>query len=491
MVKALTPRLRLFFGIGAFLLVINLFIMNDVATLWDGAETQFTWTVLYGKENAGLPVWGARLLSGRALAPFAIRLSGGLLFLAVLVAAFYVALPVLGGGTALWMLLVLGSSFLLPNTAKLATADSWSFAFHLLGVLFLLRFLKKPAPPWRWAFYLTLLAGIWIAPLSSLLLYSIMPALLYWLHPLGARMWRLQPWGALLIIGGVLFVMGMLDGSSGFFYFGFQPGRFLLFNFLGMLPFLGFLVAGLADMAGKAKRGGEMALISVSWVAAAWLSHSLVLQAAFALLVARQLHLYFQENYPFRDLVRAVAVFHLVLVFCAATLLMMGGFARFEGAGFRAGLAVSTPYWMAGFVSVIGLFGMNRRFVWGGTVMGGLLATLLFWVQLYPLWEQGRRLPQQLALEAAGLRESSATPLYLWAPGTDRRSNEFLYARQYFSEVNAIADTAAVDSLYREVGAGVFAVPREAAPPASELRDTVILRGLDDRFRRVEWVLFR
>lgn len=490
MIDSFSPRLRLFFGLSALLAVVNLFIMNDVATVWDGAETRLAWTALHDTGKQELPVAAVRLFSGDTLAPFWLRFPGALLLILLVPVVWLVANPVLGKTTTSWMLLVLGSTFLLPNTAKVASADTWIFAFQLIGLLLLIRFMKKPAPEWRWFFYLSLLFAIWTAPLSSLLLFSLMPGLLFRLHPQGKNMWNLQPWGIMLIIVGGLYAAGALDWSAGLSHFAFRSGRFLLLSVLGFLPLVGFLAAGLIDMVRKVRRGEELALINLSWLIASLLSHSLVLQVVFALLVARQLHLYFRENYPFRDWVRTLSILHLVGVFFLATALMMGGFVRFEGAGFRAGLAVSAPYWMASFLSVIGLFGMNRRFVWGGTVMSGLLATMLFWLQLYPLWEQGRDLPRKLAREADAMETSSETPFHLWVPGEAYASNEFLYAHQHFSKVRTISDTIALARSYERGEAGVYAVPADMTRPGWKLNDTLIVEGLDDRFQRVKWVLF-
>ncbi|MEO0341166.1 MAG: hypothetical protein AAF242_18370, partial [Bacteroidota bacterium] len=74
----------------------------------------------------------------------------------------------------------------------------------------------------------------------------------------------------------------------------------------------------------------------------------------------------------------------------AIAFLMLGGFFVFRGAGFRSGLAFSSVYWMLSFVLVIGLYGLNRRFIYTGGLLIGLLTTTLFCLQVYPLLENQR-----------------------------------------------------------------------------------------------------
>jgi len=120
------------------------------------------------------------------------------------------------------------------------------------------------------------------------------------------------------------------------------------------------------------------------------LAFSVSWQAFLALLIAKQMTVYFKENYPFQDWVKTGAILHLLLVFSAAFLLLYNGFIYFEGEGYRAGMSISGSYWALSFVGVIGLYGMRRPLALGATLLSGLIGMSFFWMQLYPLVESKR-----------------------------------------------------------------------------------------------------
>ncbi len=466
----------LFFTLAGAVLLFNLLLMNDVATLWDGAEARFVWQSLFEPAPGYFPHGVTALVSGGALREFWLRLPGLLLLLGGGGAVFGMLAPVLGRPATGWWLLVLGASLLIPQLAKVASADVWSFAFQWTALAALIRFLKQPGWPWRVSFYLLLLGAMWVDPLSSAFFFILFSGWLYWKHPQGKRLGSLQPWLAVVFSGLLVWGSAWLNWQRTGFYIDWAPGRYLLLNLLAVLPFLGFAAAGVFDAIAKRRRGEELALILTVWLVAALLAQSLLLQAGLAFLVAKQLQLYFEPNYPYRSWVRAGAVIHLLLVFFLAMGLMLYGFDQFGGVGFRAAMAFGVVYWMTGLVGVIGLFGMNRRFAWGGTILSGLLAATLFWVQLYPLIESRRDVPQRLAAAAAGadchLVEPAAGP-----------SNERLYLRAACAELEV---TAA-----EQAGAGVWIVPAGSLPAETVAQDTSVIKGWNDLGREVGWRVVR
>ena len=107
-------------------------------------------------------------------------------------------------------------------------------------------------------------------------------------------------------------------------------------------------------------------------------------------------------------------------------------------------MAFSAVYWMLSFAAVIGLYGYNRRFVLGGMALAGLLATSLFWLQLFPLWESRRvsriaidQLDQigtdrtDVLVDSTWLTGPSSLPLYLKEAG----KNPVTEAGEYIPEI--------------------------------------------------------
>jgi len=479
--KNQSSKRGVFFTLSAAVLLANLLVMNDVATLWDGAEARFVWQSLFEPGAAYFPHGATALFSGGTVRAFWLRLPGVLLGLLAAAGVYAILHPVLGRRATRWWLLTLGASLLIPQLAKVAAGDIWSFVFQWAAAAALVRFLKQPLLQWRILFYLLLLPAIWADPVSSTLFFTLFPALLNWRHPQGRRLRSLQPWLAAILAALLLWSAGAwMNWQRAGFYFTWAPGRYLLFNFLAFLPFLGFAIAGIADAVGKMRRGEELSLLFICWVVSALLVQSLLLQAGLAFLVGKQLHLYFQANYPYRSWVRAGAVIHLILVFFLIMGLMLYGFGQFGGLGFRAAMGFGAVYWMAGFIAVIGLFGMNRRFVWGGTVFGTLAAVLLFWLQLYPLIESRRDVPKRLAAAAAGaecrLAASSGTP-----------GNEALYLRAACEQLLVVP----VDELPEDTGESVWILPVDTMSAGAALEEAEVIKGWDDKGREVSWWVVR
>ncbi|MEZ4986229.1 MAG: hypothetical protein R2795_14515 [Saprospiraceae bacterium] len=190
------------------------------------------------------------------------------------------------------------------------------------------------------------------------------------------------------------------EKEATWFYFHPWSGaylRFTLLSFLGLLPFLGFTVAGFRDLVYKWKKGEEQARLLAVALLAGWLMQSLLFSFVLIFLSARQLDHYFKQGgYPWRDWVKTVQVLHLVSVFMAAILVLIGGYVTFQAEGYRAVLGATAGYWMFSFLAVIGLYGVRRDYVLGGITLAGVLTMLFFWVQVYPYIELQRNWPQRL-----------------------------------------------------------------------------------------------
>lgn len=377
----------------AILFIINGFLLNDVASIWSGAETSVVTRAQAGVQ-AQLPVDVARLTgAANSLSGLVLRLPGLVLCVLALTVFFFLGRRVFGVHITLHALLVLLAGFWVVTLAKLGSGDVWLLAFQMTGMLGVILFLKRPIATYRLLTYVMILLSIWVDAFSSSLLFVFFPLILVFLHPQGKRLVALHTWFFAAASVGLLYVAGVLEWMPDIQYTGWGRmswGRFSIFLLLSILPFLGFFFAGLWDSVQKARKGEELALILLIWIVLGVALQSPAVIGGVALLTGKHLHDYFLKNYPHDNIVKVTMLLHLIGFFFVAMILMLGGFFQYRGVGFRSGMAFSAVYWMMSFVGVIGLYGHNQRFVLGGSTLAGLLAVALFWLQVFPLWEQQR-----------------------------------------------------------------------------------------------------
>ncbi len=422
-----------FVAFAGLLCLINLFLMSDVALIWAGAETQIVERAQAGE--AGLILVDLARITGAAdkLSGFGLRLPS-IIWLVLAMVVFYVlGKRLFGKNTILHGLLVLMSTFGLSTLGHFGSGDAWLLGIHFIGILGVIAFLKKPSVAYRLLVYVAMLLSIWLDPVSSLLLWILFPVALVFIHPQGRRLVQLHPWFFAAISVLALYLTDGLNWLAPGQYLGW--GRtawwvFALGALLSTLPFLGFFGAGLWDSIQKARKREEWSILVLSWIIICLLVQSPAVLGGIALLTGKHLSDYFRNNYPHGNIVKTIMLLHLVGFFFVATLLMLGGFFEFRGTGFRSGMAFSAVYWMLSFAAVIGLYGFNRRFVLGGMALAGLLATSLFWLQLFPLWE-GRRVARvvvdqldrvgtnrtDVLVDTTMLKGPSSLPLYLKKAG--------------------------------------------------------------------------
>lgn len=383
---------RLFLYICAVLFLINLLVMNDFAPLWEGAET----LMLSNIENNTaylLPVLKIKSVAtilGDSL--FAMRLVGVLLLLTTLTIFFFWGKKIFGEGTTLTALLVLGSSLLVVNLAKVATGDIWLFGVLSLNFITLILYLKQPVLKWKIAHWIFIALGAWIHPISALVFNMVLWTYLYFVHPQGKRLNTLLNWLIWLVLLPLIWYSDLLHFQFPIFYGSYgniSYGEYLLFSFGGFLPWIGFVLSGLWDNFQKLRKKEEFAIILIGGLLAGLLSHSLVVQMVLALIVAKQLAAYFIPNYPYKNIVKTGAVLQLIAAFGGITMLMIYSFQNWEAVGFRSAMAVGAMFWMPALVGVIGLLGNNNRFIRGGMALSGLAVVLFFWIQFFPLLKNG------------------------------------------------------------------------------------------------------
>lgn len=389
----MSARFRIFaFAVGA-LFMFNLLMWNNIATLWSGGEAALWWTSHMTPNKAGLPGWWPGRLGTPSLDIASARwMSGGLLILS-LVLFNWMGQKIFSRERVLLTLLVLSSSLLLPILGKVASADMYLFLAHFGGFLSLVLFLKRDKLEWRMLANFFLLLGLWLQPVSTLVFWGVLGTWLWRKHPKASGLQMLYLGVAAIFYLLLLWATGFLNWNPAGYVFSINTlpiGKFIGYSLLGLVPFFGYLLGGIRDNFMFLKKGEEQAIIYTGGLLAGLLAFSVSWQAFLALLIAKQMTVYFKENYPFQDWVKTGAILHLLLVFSAAFLLLYNGFIYFEGEGYRAGMSISGSYWALSFVGVIGLYGMRRPLALGATLLSGLIGMSFFWMQLYPLVESKR-----------------------------------------------------------------------------------------------------
>lgn len=399
--NSISPSYRLFLGFSVFIFLANLLVMNDFASLWNGAE------VLNIEYFKSIQNW-------IGINTFSWRLPSVCITILAFVGIYFLGRKVFGELTTIEALLVLGSSLLVVNMGKVATGDSWLFFALSLSFISLILFLKQPILKWKISYITFLILAAFIHQYSTLVFSLGTCFYLFASHPKGENLRPLLRWTAGILTIRFLYFHDFIDFSVYTFYLSFSNlsiSQSLIWMMIGMLPWTGFLWAGIWEMIQKLRKKEEFALIISAGFFGGLFSHALILQCILAFMIARQISAYFRPNYPYKNIVKTGAILHLLFAFGAIMYVMISSFDFFQAIGFRSAMAVGAVYWMTSLTGVIGLVGMNRRFIKGGMALSGLMLTLIFWLQLYPLIETQRNLPKRIALEVEQMMEKNTQDL--------------------------------------------------------------------------------
>ncbi|HMQ49815.1 MAG TPA: hypothetical protein PKA00_20375 [Saprospiraceae bacterium] len=467
----------LFFGIISVLFLANMLLMNDVLSYWPGSESWLVWRKLHDTVGFSLHeqviAW---FISDEGGQLFWMRLPGVLVLLAGLLAFSSICKSIFGKTRMQWTLLVLMGSWLIPNLAKIASGDLWAFSFQLIGLSILLRYLKQPSGKWQWLLYLAFALSIWEQPIQSTLFLLLLSIGLYYFHPQGKNLGASYFW---LVLPGLFLLNWGLNGghwSHQSFFFKFPDPRFLYYNLLAYLPFAGFLLAGIRESISLARKKEEFSRLILICIFSALVGHSLCLQIAFALLIARHLEAYFHQAYPWRNLVRGTMVILLVLTFCASALLLMLAFRQWGGLGFRAALAPVALYWISSFIAIIGLYGLQRYSVWGGVLMGAILLSISFWTNLNPFSENQKQAARDFF--ATKLQNAPENlPCFILQEDNRPFSPLAAYAKSRFEKTTLLDNSSQLNTAWEKSAEAIFILPvRQPIPDAPV--DTLTLAQL-------------
>ena len=422
-----SKKYKFFLFISAFIFVINLLIMNEYTTVVEVVESDFLLDVqgVLGQGSARidskplLPVWFTSVIyKSLGMNLFGLRLPSVLLLICSFVGFYFLGKKIFGKQATVVTLLVMGSSFLPVNFAKLAVGDTWLFATQLMSFVLMILYLKQPVSKWKWGVWGFVVLGALVHPLSMLVWSAGLWTYLFFMHPKGKNLKGLFLLPLLVVIYLPLGYFGYVSLEMPHFFMGIGSGRFryyFVFALLGVLPWFGFLPASLWDMIQKVRKKEELAIINLGWILFAILSQSMIIVAAFSFLIAKNSLAFFQKNYPYKRWVKGFTLLNMIFTFCILFMILLGGAFNFEG-GYRAVFGISSLYWIASITSVLGLFMNRNSLVIGGMALSGLMGVWLFWLQVNPLVETQRDFPQQvfqtMKRQGVGRGTPKSTELY-------------------------------------------------------------------------------
>lgn len=316
--------------------------------------------------------------------PFLVRSPGIVFLFAGLGLGYQLGMRFFGKETMIFVLLAMAGSWLLPNATKWLSLDTWLWLPQLLTALGMLGFLKQPEKSWKWLIWLSWPVALLLHPLGSLL--GVGALYLVWRsrHPSGKRLDQL----GLYLIGPLVAALSLWlnRGERLADWYLLTPDWTALGGqLLGILPWLGFVVSGLVETIRNFRKGEELAILMAGMLAGAILANSLWLQWVLALIAAKQLQRFVLSGYPYGNVVKSIAVLQLIAYILIGIWAMMSGYGNWGGSGFRAAMSATLACWAPALFGVFGLFGKNQRMAVLGFMFSGLLFSLAFWTQLYPL----------------------------------------------------------------------------------------------------------
>lgn len=390
----------------------NMLLVNDYAMPVCGAETTLMADGQGRSSPASISQWlvwktGALAPDGNML--FWMRLPGVILVTLLLLVWFVVGKKLLGRGLAGMATLAMSSMIATPMLAKTASGDGLLMVITALQMLFLMAALKQKRPVWK--------AGYWICAIV-LLQTAFLPAIL-WALASGFILQFASPFRSQL--KGLFYWLGWTSLAIGGFSIGLHTlpqdellwisfssthlAGWVVFFFIGLVPWLGYLPAALAEMIAQVKKKEEMAIFTAVWLAGALASGTAALLPVIAFMAARQALRYFHVGYPRAAWVRTGFIIQQLILFLVAFFFLLQSTSAFGASGFRQAMFVALMLWAPGLGVLIGLFTRKLGLTWGSLLAGGLLPVLFGLILYVPLIESRRMLPNTLisVLKSTGI----------------------------------------------------------------------------------------
>lgn len=383
------------------LTLINLLVANDYTSYWAGAEVESLYHLVTAPSSLSFfeRIIKSLFTFGELGNPLILRLVSSIPFILAAFTHFWLAKPLFGKDNTLLQLGVIANMVLILFYSKVGSADILLLSCLWIAGLVHFRLMKRS----QWWLYGLMVGVLIIASLIQPILAFIYGAGLYigniLLHPKGKLLLKqflvwLVPLTILLLI---TFTAINFNPTNNYFEWSQQTSlSYFAWQFVGILPFLGFALAGLLELINKLKKGEELSIIYTIWLGAAIISGSLVTQIILGFIIAKQLVNYFKPNYPYQRLVKAGMILQLILGVSLGVLILTTSYTEYGGLGFRSGIMPVMFYSAGALFGIIGLYANRFKFILGSLLFTPALTFLFYWIMLHPFVEHQRSYAQQI-----------------------------------------------------------------------------------------------
>jgi len=463
----------LWFGFIAIVLV-NLFVGSASIPLWEEDEAayagishqmavsgdwvnpNFTWSEYHRKPP--LHFWTI-LMSHQLFGAneFATRLPSALFYLLLLFIIYWFVNRLFDSTTAILSVVLLASSFLVPNLAKIGMTDNSLLLVSTLAMLAFYQYLKTPSWGWNLLVWGCVGLGVLIKGPPILVLVLGTWGFLFLFSKDRLPLIRMHPWFILPLALLPLFLWGyvswqrdggetvhfLLDwyilkrftGEGHVFGQTGPPGYHLAVFLLAFLPWLAFFPKSLYLLFKQVKDRRTEALFFLGWLIFGWFffelmssklpSYSLAAMPCVAILAASTAKSALEESEQ-DNWVKAGAVFTLLLSFFLVAAVVVGGYQLADRSGLRSGVLIAVFCWPLALMGSVGLFSGRLRFGIPAMALFGLAVSGLIWGLLGPVvggqLSTGKQVAEQVSRDwpagteiilGEGVKQMPGVPFYL------------------------------------------------------------------------------
>lgn len=382
-------RIALLFIAG--LVISNLFVANSTNPLWNTPESLSFWEAIQHHPGNAFTLWLSGWVNLVGADIFWIRASNAVLLLFAGGLFFKITQPLFGTRSLALQGLVLMASLVFPFLLKFSTADWFLMATHGLAWGLLLRYQRQP----QWYFALAAQSAMAIASSvywwGTTLLFASLYLGWIWQFKTTRNQWLLAPWGVLAALPLVLATQSSVFIAPEHLWLAWGRGILKaswVWSILGCLPWLGFLLAGLADQWSRARRKEPLATHHLIWLLAALASGTATIQWALAIIIAKQIDVFTRDQYPFKGVLRAGQILHLLTLMAVIFIVLVQGVSSSSDQIVLGLTFLALVYWIGTMVSIFGTFGNNKRMAIGALVALTMLSTYVYWLWVAPQWDK-------------------------------------------------------------------------------------------------------
>lgn len=438
-------------------------ISSQMAVSGDWVNPQFTWSEYHRK--VPLHFWTI-LASYKLLGvnEFATRLPSALAFLLLLFLIYRFVNRLYDQPTAALSALILASSFLVPNLAKIGMTDNSLLLVSTVAMLAFYQYLKTPLLKWNLLVWLCVAVGVLIKGPPILVLVLGTWGFLFLFAKDRKPLIRMHPWFGLplalipLLIWGYLswqrdqgetvnflldwYILKRFTGEGHVFGQTGPPGYHLAVFLLAFLPWLAFFPKSLVNLFRTIKERSTETLFFAGWLIFGWFfyelmssklpSYSLAAMPCVAILSARTILSSWEQ--PAQDnWVKSGAVFTLLISFFIVAAVVVAGHQFGGRPGLMRGVLIAAVCWPLALVGAVGLFAGRLKIGVPVMALFGLVFSGAVWSLMGPVIGPQISVSRQVAGQL--IRDWPSETQLILGEGVKQMPGVPFYLSQHFEEV--------------------------------------------------------